>query len=121
MSSAAYLLQKTYQILCCCCFFCLYFFFVFFCILLKCCKSRNGTVGSVGNKPNDKTRFNQRTGKHYKVHYIDTSIKIRSNFFYRSHDTILIRLSMEIERQPILKRYFLFDFCVNIIRSLTAL
>ena len=44
MSLAEYLLQKTYQILC----------FGFFCILLKCCKSRNGAVGKVGNKPNDK-------------------------------------------------------------------
>ena len=45
MSSAEYLLQKTYQILC----------FVFFCILLKCCKSRKGAVGKVENKPNNKT------------------------------------------------------------------
>ena len=39
---------------------------VCFCILLKCCKSRNGTVGKVGNKQNDKkTDFKyQRTGEH---------------------------------------------------------
>ena len=39
----------------------------FVCILLKCCKSRNGTVGWVGNKSNDKNWFNHRTGKHYNV------------------------------------------------------
>ena len=40
-------------------------------------------------------------------------IKIGSNFFYRSHDTILIRLSMEIESQPILKRFFYSTFVLT--------
>ena len=39
------------------------------------------------------------------------SIKIRSNFFYHSHDRILIRLSMEIKFQPILKWFFVRLFC----------
>ena len=59
-------------------------------------------------KQNDKNWFYQRTSEHF----IDTSIKIRSNFFYRSHDTIIIRLSMEIKCNPILKRFFTSkDFC----------
>jgi hypothetical protein len=33
-------------------------------VVLKCCKSRNETVGKVGNKQNDKKWFYQRTGEH---------------------------------------------------------
>jgi hypothetical protein len=56
MSSVEYLLQKTYKIL------------WVFCILLKCCKSRNRTVGKAGNKQNDKNWFYQRTSEHWNVH-----------------------------------------------------
>jgi len=33
-------------------------------------------------------------------------VKIRSNVFYRSHDTIIIRLSIEIKHHMILKQFF---------------
>ena len=81
-------------------------YYVFFCILLKCCKRRNGTVGKDENKQNDKNWFYQRTSEHFKM-FTKLILQLKSDrISFTVHDTIIIRLSMQIKRHPILKRLF---------------
>ena len=55
MSSAEYLLQKTYQIIC----------FLYSFEMLKKAKLNSGESTFVGNKTNDKNLLYQKPGEHY--------------------------------------------------------
>ena len=83
-----------------------------FCIPLKCCKRWNRAVGKVENKQNDKNWLNRRTSVKMFTKFL---IKIGSNFFYRSHDTILIRLSDGNTMPNDFEMIFWFYFCVHTI------
>ena len=105
MSSTEYLLQTTYQILC------------FFYILLKCCKSRNGTVGKKEITKMTKTDFIRE--QVYSKMFTKLILQLNQIKFLLTFSWCDYHQTVDGNRTPTdFETIFLFDFWVHIVRFL---